>query len=45
VLEIVHVNKSFGGLTALNNISFSIKNGSITAIIAPNEPGKRHYSM
>lgn len=40
MLEIVHVNKSFGGLTALNNISFSIKNGSITAIIGPNGAGK-----
>jgi branched-chain amino acid transport system ATP-binding protein len=40
ILELHHVTKSFGGLTAVNDISFSIESGEISAIIGPNGAGK-----
>ena len=39
-LEISNLNKSFGGLKALNNCSLKIKKNSITGIIGPNGSGK-----
>lgn len=40
LLEIHNIEKSFGGVKALDNISLSIKQNSITAIIGPNGSGK-----
>ena len=40
MLEIVNVNKSFGGIMALLNVSFMVEKGSITAMIGPNGAGK-----
>ncbi len=40
ILEVKNVNKSFGGLKALQNVNLSIKEGSIHAIIGPNGAGK-----
>ena len=40
VLELWHVTKRFGGLTAVGDVSFKIKKGEIYALIGPNGAGK-----
>ena len=40
MLAIDTIGKSFGGLIALNNVSFSVDGGSISALIGPNGAGK-----
>lgn len=40
MLAINAIGKSFGGLIALNNVSFSVDGGSISALIGPNGAGK-----
>jgi ABC-type branched-subunit amino acid transport system ATPase component len=40
VLELVGVTKSFGGLTAVSDMSFSVEPGEIVSIIGPNGSGK-----
>jgi branched-chain amino acid transport system permease protein len=40
VLAIEHVSKSFGGNTALSDVSFVAKPGEIVALIGPNGSGK-----
>lgn len=40
VLEMWHVTKRFGGLTAVGDVSFKIKKGEIYALIGPNGAGK-----
>jgi branched-chain amino acid transport system ATP-binding protein len=39
-LEVANVTKRFGGLVALNAISFSVEKGEIVGIIGPNGAGK-----
>ena len=40
LLEVDAVNKTFGGLVAVNDISFDLKAGDIVALIGPNGAGK-----
>ncbi|MGH1350089.1 MAG: ABC transporter ATP-binding protein [Methyloligellaceae bacterium] len=40
LLEIRGLHKSFGGLTAVNNISFSLEEGEIAGLLGPNGSGK-----
>jgi branched-chain amino acid transport system ATP-binding protein len=40
ILQLDNVTKKFGGLTAVNDVSFSIEAGEISAIIGPNGAGK-----
>ncbi|MHC4636703.1 MAG: ABC transporter ATP-binding protein [Planctomycetota bacterium] len=40
ILELDNVTKRFGGLTALNELSFEITEGSIHGLIGPNGSGK-----
>ncbi len=40
ILEVQNVNKSFGGLKALQNVNLDIEEGTIHAIIGPNGAGK-----
>jgi len=40
ILELNNITKRFGGLTAVGNVDFKIKEGSITGLIGPNGAGK-----
>jgi branched-chain amino acid transport system ATP-binding protein len=40
LLELRNVTKSFGGLTAVNDVSFDVAEGSIVGLIGPNGAGK-----
>ncbi len=40
LLEIRNLHKSFGGLTAVNNISFTLEKGEIIGLLGPNGSGK-----
>ena len=40
MLEVEHLRKSFGGLTATNDVSFAVDAGEIVSIIGPNGAGK-----
>lgn len=40
ILDIKNISKSFGGIRALKDISFSVKKGEIHALIGPNGAGK-----
>ena len=40
MLKIKNLNKSFGGLKAVNNVNLEVKKNSITGLIGPNGAGK-----
>jgi len=43
ILETRHLTKQFGGLTAVNDVSFAVPRRSIAAIIGPNGAGKTTF--
>ncbi len=43
ILRVEGVNKSFGGLRALNNVNFKVEEGTVHAIIGPNGAGKSTF--
>jgi branched-chain amino acid transport system ATP-binding protein len=40
VLHVEHLTMRFGGIVAVNDLSFEVKSGTITALIGPNGAGK-----
>ena len=40
LLQVEHLTMRFGGLTAVNDLSFEARKGDITALIGPNGAGK-----
>ena len=40
ILSVEHLTKRFGGLTAVNDISFNVERGQVVSIVGPNGAGK-----
>jgi len=44
LLRVEHLTMRFGGLVAVNDLSFEAKSGDITALIGPNGAGRPRCS-
>src|ERR1700761_8468391 len=40
ILEVSHITKQYGGLTAVNDVSFNVEEREILSVIGPNGAGK-----
>ncbi|MBE6058484.1 ATP-binding cassette domain-containing protein, partial [Clostridium sp.] len=40
ILEVKDLDINFGGITAIDNLNFSVKKGEILGVIGPNGAGK-----
>jgi ABC-2 type transport system ATP-binding protein len=40
IVEVSHLTKRFGDLTAVNDVTFNVKHGQIFAFLGPNGAGK-----
>ena len=40
ILEVTHLSKRFGGLVAVNDVSFSLRAGEVVGVLGPNGAGK-----
>lgn len=40
MIEVVNLNKSYGGITAIQNLNFSVKTGEVVGFLGPNGAGK-----
>ena len=40
ILEVKNLTKNFGGVTALHDVSFRLKEGEFLGVIGPNGSGK-----
>jgi ABC-type branched-subunit amino acid transport system ATPase component len=40
IIDVVNLSKAFGGLVAVNNVSFSVEKGEVLSVIGPNGSGK-----
>jgi len=40
MLEVRQLSKSFGGVTAVDDVSFSVRAGAVHSVIGPNGAGK-----
>jgi len=40
ILQVQNVSKHFGGVKAVDNVSFSLEEGEMSSIIGPNGAGK-----
>ena len=43
LLETIDVEKRFGGLVAVNNVSLQVEEGEVVGIIGPNGAGKTTF--
>ena len=43
IIEVQNITKRFKGLTAVKDVSFSIREGGITGMIGPNGAGKSTF--
>ncbi len=40
MLQVNHLSKSFGGVHAIQDVSFSVRGGAVHSVIGPNGAGK-----